>query len=83
MKRVTRAQLRGQPLDPLCKKAHTTTHEYGLDDNRVFCFGWICRENDEPEALCEACGAFFRNMKPLEDGNGKYMQLLQRSDLLG
>lgn len=39
MKRVSRAQLRGQPLDPLCKKAHTTTNEYGPDEAGVLL--WI------------------------------------------
>ncbi len=67
MKRVSRAQLRGQPLDPLCKKAHTTTHEYGPEDKRVFCYGLICCENDEPEELCAVCGAYVRNETPLEE----------------
>ena len=66
MKRVTRAQLRGKPLDPLCKKAYTTTGEYGPKDKRVFCYGFINSRNDEPEDLCAACGAFVGNMKPPE-----------------
>ena len=66
MKRVTRAQLRGLPLDPLCKKANTTTHEYGQEDNRIFCYGWENCMTDEPEDLCAVCKAFIRNATPLE-----------------
>ncbi len=67
MKRITRAQLRGQPLDPLCRKAHTTTNEYGPDDKRVFCYGIYDCMTDEPEELCEKCGAFIRNESPPEN----------------
>lgn len=64
MKRITRAQLRWQPLDALCRMAHTTTNEYGPDDKRVFCYGLIDATNDEPDRLCAMCGAFIRNMTP-------------------
>ena len=71
MKRVSRAQLRGQPLDPLCKLAHTTTNEYGPDDKRVFCYGIEDAMTEEPEELCLKCGAFIRNETPPErDGGG-------------
>lgn len=66
MKRVTRAQLRGRSLDPLCMKAHTTTNEYGPSDKRVFCFGWEDAMTDEPEELCKVCGAFIGNITPPE-----------------
>lgn len=68
MKRVTRAQLRGQPLDPLCKKARTATNEYGREDRRVFCYGWMDCMTEEPEELCAACGAFIRNATPPKEG---------------
>lgn len=68
MKRVSRAQLRGQALDPLCKIAHTTTGEYGPEDKRVFCYGVYDAMNDEPEELCVKCGAFVRNETPPEKG---------------
>ena len=67
MKRVSRAQLRGRPLDPLCKKAYTTTHEYGRDDKRVFCYGFLSMMTDEPEEQCAVCGAYVRNETPLEE----------------
>lgn len=66
MKRVSRAQLRGQQLDPLCKLAHTTTNEYGPDDKRVFCYGVYDAMNDEPEEQCVKCGAFVQNETPPE-----------------
>lgn len=36
---ISRAKLRGKALDNDCKTAHITSHEYGLDDDRVFCYG--------------------------------------------
>lgn len=70
MKRVNRAQLRGRPLDPLCKKAYTTTHEYGPEDKRVFCYGFNSMMTDEPEYECSQCGAFIRNMTPPIEWDG-------------
>lgn len=64
MKRVSRAQLRGEPLDPLCKMARTATNEYGRSDRRVFCYGFINMETEEPEDICAKCGAFIRNATP-------------------
>lgn len=67
MKRVTRKQMRGKPLDPLCKKAHTTTNEYGLDDKRVFCYGIWESRTDEPVEMCRVCKAFVRNEEPVKE----------------
>ena len=67
MKRITRKQLRGKALDPLCKKAHTTTNEYGPEDKRVFCYGLWEAMTDEPFEMCLACKAFVRNEEPLKD----------------
>ena len=39
MSKITRTQLRGKPLEPYCKSANTTTHEFGKRDNRVYCYG--------------------------------------------
>lgn len=61
MKRVSRAKLRGEPLKPLCRYAHTTTNEYGPDDKRVFCYGLFDVMTEEPVELCAKCGAFIRN----------------------
>lgn len=67
MKRVSRAQLRGKSLSPMCKKAHTTTNEYGLEDKRVFCYGLWEPMTEEPFDDCKLCGAFVRNETPLEE----------------
>ena len=66
MKRISRAQLRGKSLDPLCKKAHTTANEYGLKDKRVFCYGILDAMTDEPLEDCRVCKAFVRNEEPPE-----------------
>ncbi|MEG1562187.1 MAG: hypothetical protein RR365_00840 [Bacteroides sp.] len=62
-----RSAMRGKPLDSDCKKAHTSTHEYGLDDTRVFCYGLIDLMNDEALPKCRECGAFAFNAKPMEE----------------
>lgn len=64
MKRVSRAQMRGQPLEPICKKAHTTTNEYGLADKRVFCCGIWEAMTDDPLETCRVCKAFIQNEEP-------------------
>lgn len=65
MKRISRAILRGRPLDPACKIAHTTTGEYGPEDNRVFCYGLYDASTEEVEDLCRNCKAFVFNAEPL------------------
>lgn len=67
MKRITRKQLRGKPLDSLCKKANTTTNEYGLEDKRVFCCGIWEAMTDEPIEICRACKAFVQNEEPSKE----------------
>ena len=59
----TRATLRGHKLDSDCKRANTTTHEYGLDDNRVFCFG-LHKGDFTPLDKCLNCKAFVYNAEP-------------------
>ena len=56
--RINRAQLREKPLDADCKKAHTTSHELGDWDERVFCYGIADCMTDEPLKKCKLCGAF-------------------------
>ena len=68
MKRITRAQMRGKPLDPLCKRAYTTTNEYGLDDKRVFCCGIWETMTGEPVEMCRVCKAFVQNEEPPKEG---------------
>lgn len=68
-KRITRAQLRGEPLYWYCKRATTTTHEYGQHDNRVFCHGFIDCATDELCETCAECKAHVRNAEPIEEAN--------------
>lgn len=71
MTRVTRADLRGKPLEPYCKKANTTTGEYGKEDNRVYCYGLyqnnISGLGDWIADCCRKCKAYVDNAIPLKD----------------
>ena len=62
-----RAKMRGEPLEEFCKKADTTTHEYGPDDHRIFCHGLIDPRDGYPCDECRNCGAYVGNARPLED----------------
>lgn len=67
MSKITRAQLRGKPLDKECYRANRTTNEYGKDDNRVFCYGLYTEFSDSdinPE--CLKCKAYVGNAEPLK-----------------
>ena len=55
----TRANLRGKKLDKDCLMAHTTTHECGKNDDRVFCYGLYDPTN------CINCAAYIQNAMPL------------------
>jgi len=59
-----RSAMRGKKLDDDCRKAHTSTHEYGPEDTRVFCYGLIDLMNDETIPKCRECGAFAYNAQP-------------------
>lgn len=65
MERITRADLRGKPLDKDCKKAYRATHEYGAEDNRVYCYGLIDKRYDELLGKCEECDAHISKVTPL------------------
>lgn len=67
MKTVNRAQLRGKPLDLLCRQAKTTRHEFGREDNRVFCFGLADCMTEELLSTCQHCKALVDNAEPMED----------------
>ena len=71
MKRVTRAKLRGKPLEPYCKRANTTTGEFGKEDNRVYCYGLyqcnISGTSDDIAECCRKCKAYVDNATPLKD----------------
>lgn len=58
---ISRAKLRGYKLDDDCKRTNTTTNEYGLDDNRVFCHGLYNCMTDEVIEKCLCCKAFVYN----------------------
>ena len=68
MKKITRADLLGHPLDNFCREAKTTTHEFGKQDNRVFCFGRYEEMNDMICSQCKKCKAYVYNAKPLVKG---------------
>ena len=66
MNKAIKSQIqRGKTLDDDCRKANITTHEYGMDDNRVFCFG-LYEETSESEIRkkCAECSAFVLNAEP-------------------
>lgn len=65
VKQWTRAGLRGKPLDEDCKKAKISTHEYGPEDNRKYCYGLIEMSTEETLEKCNKCGAFAFNAQPL------------------
>lgn len=68
MRRMTRATLRGKPLDNDCKRANRTTHEFGMKDNRVFCFGLFKElSNYEIADKCIKCEAYVDNAKPIKE----------------
>ena len=55
--KTSRAQLRGKPLNKDCYRANTTTNEFGVGDNRVFCFGLCEAKTDELRDECLNCKA--------------------------
>ena len=61
---INRAKLRGKPLDADCKRAHTSRYEYGLEDDRVFCFGIIDCKESIFLPKCMRCRAFVNNAEP-------------------
>ena len=54
---ISRAKLRGKKLDEDCKSCCTSSHEYGLDDDRVFCYGLVDYSTDEIIEKCKNCKA--------------------------
>ena len=64
---ISRAKIRGEKLDEDCKKAYTTSNEYGLDDDRVFCYGLVDYSTDELIEKCKNCKALAYNSTPQEE----------------
>lgn len=71
---ISRAKLRGKKLDEDCKRACTTTNEYGPDDDRVFCYGLIDCSTDDLIEKCRNCKALAYNATPLEERKWKVEQ---------
>ncbi len=72
---ISRRILRGKKLESECKRARTAAHQYGKNDDRVFCYGLIDCMNDEFLAECVTCGAFVDNAEPPQDAAiGKEMK---------
>ena len=65
--RTDRAAQRGKPLDKDCYKAHISKHEYGMNDNRCFCYGLIDLMYDDYLQKCRECGAWAYNAKPPQE----------------
>lgn len=66
---ISRAKLIGKKLDEDCKRACTSTNEYGSDDDRVFCYGLISYSTDELIEKCKNCKALVWNAAPPEKKN--------------
>ena len=66
--RTDRAAQRGKPLDGDCYKARISKHEYGMNDNRCFCYG-LCAPHSvyEVHTKCLECGAYVDNAKPPQE----------------
>ena len=66
---INRAKLRGKPLDSDCKKAHRTTHECGMKDDRVYCYGLLKDMSEwQIKEKCRKCGAYIDNITPWKGG---------------
>jgi hypothetical protein len=71
MSKISRAKLRGKPLDNDCRRAYRTTNEYGKEDNRVFCYGRIDYTTEELLPKCKECQANVKNAKPIKEMVGE------------
>ena len=66
---ISREKLRGKPLDSDCMRANKTTHEYGMEDDRVYCYDLYEDMSDwKIRKKCRECGAYVENATPLEGG---------------
>lgn len=68
---ISRAKLRGKKLDEDCKRTCTSSHEYGSDDDRVFCYGLVDYSTDELLDKCKNCKAYVFNATPPEERRGE------------
>ena len=66
---ISRAKLKCKPLDRDCMRANKTTHEYGIKDDRVYCYGLYEDMSDwEIRKKCRKCGAYVDNATILKGG---------------
>lgn len=49
-----------------CYRAKVSTHEYGPNDDRNFCYGLYSKMFDDYLDECWKCGSFCLNAKPIE-----------------
>ncbi len=67
MKRVTRAELRGKPLDRDCMRyAKSDSGQYGNEDKRCFCTGIWNKMFESVEQKCVVCNAWSSNATPIK-----------------
>lgn len=66
---VSRDILRGRPLLDMCKDRPDILrrNEYGDDDNRIFCGGFVDKSTDSYLDECVNCGAWVYNAEPPEN----------------
>lgn len=77
MKRVTRAQLRGKPLDPDCIKiAKSDSGQFGPDDKRCYCTGIWSPMHEDYLGKCVYCPALNVNATPIDEGAESYKEHL-------
>ena len=66
---ISREKLRGKPLNSDCMRANKTTHEYGMEDDRVYCYDLYEDMSDwKIRKKCRECGAYVDNATPLRGG---------------
>lgn len=56
--KITRRQLRGSPLLPICRNARIDRWLLEGDKSYCFCFGKYDASNDEPLKECKTCNAW-------------------------
>lgn len=72
MKRVTRAQLRGKPLDADRKRwGKPDPYQFGRKDKRCFCTGMLDRMTDDFVDKCRECAAWSPLATPIEVEEGE------------
>ena len=73
MKTIGRDKIRGKHMDGDCYSAKTTRHEFGENDNRVFCYG-LMDSADNILPKCLKCKAYVDNATPLTNGDEEYRE---------